>query len=161
MKRASAFLRPGKKEDLKAVAEIIKKVWGAGGDCLMEQKYGMIGSKPWHEWVSHDILNYIKEEMNHFLVCECQSQVAGFISYRLDEKRKTGTIGYNAVSPSFQGKGVGGLLVKRVLAIFREEGMSYAKVLTFLNEGHLPARKMYEKAGFEPLVESVVYAMRL
>lgn len=161
MKRESTLIRPGNKEDLKIVAKIIKKVWGIGGDYLMEQKYGIIGFKPWQKWVSDDILNYIREEMDHFLVCEHQSRVVGFICYQLDRERQIGTVGYNAVDPAYQGKGFGELLVKKVLAVFEKESMSYAKVVTLLNKGHAPARKMYEKTGFEPLVKNVAYVMKL
>ena len=39
--------------------------------------------------------------------------------------------------------------------------MEYATVGTGLNEGHAPARRVYEKAGFEPVIEYRMYARRL
>jgi hypothetical protein len=43
----------------------------------------------------------------------------------------------------------------------REAGMTHATVGTGLNEGHAPARRMYEKAGFEPVIEYRMYARKL
>ena len=154
-------IRQGTQADIGKVAAIVKKVWSMGGDYLMEQKYGRIGNKSWDEWISEDVTKYITDELEHFLAADCDSELAGFISYRLDSHRQIGTIGYNAVHPEFRGRGIGTLLLNRVLTIIKEEGMLYSKVITGLNEGHSPARKMYEKAGFEELTRIAIYNMKL
>ena len=154
-------IRKGRKEDLDTISIIVKKVWDIGGDYLMEKKYGLIGNKPWDEWISNDILTYLRENPENFLVAECQGKVVGFISYRLDTKRKVGTVGYNAVEPDYGGRSIGTRLLKRALKNLREKGMLYAKVITGLDEKYKPARGMYEKAGFEPLSESINYSMKL
>lgn len=154
-------IRPGCEDDLERVREIVRQVWNIGGDYSMEQKFGLIGNKPWQGWISESISSYIKEAIDCFLVAECEGKIAGFIAYRLDKRRNTGTVGYNAVDTAFRGRAIGSLLVGKVLATFREKGMIYANVSTGLNDGHAAARRMYEKAGFEPLTKTIGYAMKL
>ncbi len=54
-----------------------------------------------------------------------------------------------------------GVVDEETLETFREAGMEYACVGTGLNEGHAPARHVYEKCGFEPLIEYVMYSQKL
>ena len=56
---------------------------------------------------------------------------------------------------------MGGRQRERALEILRAAGMQVACVGTGLNEGHAPARRMYEKAGFEPVIEYRMYSRRL
>jgi ribosomal protein S18 acetylase RimI-like enzyme len=155
------LIRVFEKKDLMSIEKIARQVWSIGGDYLLEKKYGIIESKSWQDWSSDSILGYINEKPDYCLVAEIQSLLVGFITWREDNDRKIGTIGYNAVNPQYGGKGIGSQLLNRVLNIFKENGLLYANVITGLNEGHTPARKMYEKAGFEPLLENIVYAMKL
>jgi len=103
--------------------------------------------------------------MDNVLVTEEDRVILGFCSYQMSGARKVGTIHYNGVALAARGKGVGTLQVERVLELFRAAGMEYACVGTGLNEGHAPARRparrVYEKNGFEPLIEYVMYARRL
>ena len=87
--------------------------------------------------------------------------MAGFITYGTDGDRRVGSIHYNGVSPDHAGQGIGSAQVARVLEAFREAGMEYATVGTGLNEGHAPARRVYEKNGFEPVIEYIMYAQKL
>ncbi len=155
------IIRQGAKTDLGRVSEIVKKIWGMGGDSLMEKRFGLIGNRPWQEWINTDILNYIKGKVEFFLVAELKQRVVGFATYRLDHGRKVGTVGYNGVDPDYGGKGIGTRLVTSVLDLMRKDGMVYAQVVTGFNEGHKPARKMYEKSGFKPLSKTISYAMKL
>ncbi|MFH0795735.1 MAG: GNAT family N-acetyltransferase [Candidatus Omnitrophota bacterium] len=161
MEYFNPVIRQGTGADLNCVSGIVKKIWDMGGDSLMEQRFGLIGNKPWQEWTSADILNYIKAKMEFFLIAEFENRVVGFASYRLDNRRKMGTIGYNGVDPDYGGRGIGTKLIGKALGLMRKNGMVYALVITGLNKGHQPARKMYEKAGFKPLLKTITYAMKL
>jgi len=44
-----------------------------------------------------------------------------------------------------------------VLNLFRQEGLKYAMVGTGMDEGHAPARRAYEKAGFDIPRTDVTY----
>lgn len=86
-------------------------------------------------------------------------EIAGFTSYR--PVGHIGQIGYNAVDPKFRGRGLAGRMHAFVLDRMREEGMLYARVQTGLDEGHAPARRAYEKAGFEKYLPSVMFYQAL
>lgn len=88
-------------------------------------------------------------------------KVVGFISYRVDEATHSGEIGGNAVDPQCRGMGIGPKMYDFVLEKMKEEGMVYATVATGLDDGHAPARRAYEKAGFEKNLPSVRYYKKL
>jgi len=84
-------------------------------------------------------------------------KVVGFISYTINEASKTGEICGNAVDPNTRGLGIGPKMYEFVQEKMREEGMLYATVNTGLDDGHAPARRAYQKAGFEANLPSVRY----
>ena len=88
-------------------------------------------------------------------------EVVGFIAYAVNKERKTGEICGNAVNPEIRGKGIGPKMYEFVLDKMREEGAQYATVNTGLDDGHIPARRAYEKAGFEKNLPSIRYFMKL
>ncbi len=54
-----------------------------------------------------------------------------------------------AVDLDFQGRGIGTTLLEFALDWMKEAGMAISMVETGGDAGHAPARKTYEKAGFE------------
>ena len=72
-----------------------------------------------------------------------------------------GQVSDNAVLPAYRGRGIGGLLLARVLERIAESGMEFAQVSTGLEDAYAPARRMYERYGFRPLNRSVLYAKQL
>lgn len=88
-------------------------------------------------------------------------EVAGFIFYEVDKEKKKGIIEENAVSSKYRGMGIARKMYEFVLGKMREEGMVYAMVTTGLDEAHAPARRAYEKAGFDKTLESVRYFMEI
>lgn len=157
----SLTLRAATLDDMPRLQQIVREVWAIGSDFALEEKYGSVGDERWDRWLVPKVMSRLYEELGNIRVTEVDGEIAGFISFALDGARKVGTIHYNAVDPRFQGRGVGTAQVKHVLGIFREAGMRIACVGTGLNEGHAPARRMYEKAGFEPVIEYRMYARRL
>jgi ribosomal protein S18 acetylase RimI-like enzyme len=93
-------------------------------------------------------------------VTELGGKVVGFCTYRLSENG-VGSIGNNAIDPAYQGRGLGTAQCKECLRRLREAGMTYAQVQTGLDDSHAPARRMYEKAGFEAIRPHVEYYMEL
>lgn len=94
-------------------------------------------------------------------VVEIEGDVAAFIGYRIDTERKCGVIGDNAVDPAYQGRGIASEMYRFVLGKMKERGMTVAAVVTGGDEAHIPARRAYEKVGFDKVVPSVRYYMRL
>lgn len=157
----SMTMRKGTPADMSRVQEIVEEVWAIGSDFVMEEKYGSVGSERWDRWLVPKVMSRVWDEIDSLLVTEVDGTVVGFITYGMSSQRKVGSIHYNGVCAAGRGLGVGTRQVQAVLGIFREAGMEYACVGTGLNEGHAPARHVYEKCGFEPLIEYVMYSQKL
>lgn len=156
------LMRHSTVDDLPRLKELAQMGWeGSGAASLMERKYGVMGGKPWIEWKFPEIENRVRERPETLLVTEVDGKVVGFISFRLDRARGIGMVGNNTVDPACRGMGIGTEQVGKVMEIFREEGMKFAEVTVALNDGHAPARRIYDKFGFEPLIESSFRFRRL
>ena len=94
-------------------------------------------------------------------VAEFEDEVAGFVTFDMDHDRLVGEIGNNAVSPNFQGKGIGTQMYEFVLGKMKEEGMNGAIVETGGDDAHAPARQAYEKVGFTGAFPSLTYHVEL
>jgi ribosomal protein S18 acetylase RimI-like enzyme len=88
-------------------------------------------------------------------------KVVGFIYYLYDPEKKLGTIGENAVRNAYRGKGIAGLLYQHVFESLKAEGAEYVKVFTGGDDAHAPARRAYEKAGFEAFLTHRTYYKKL
>ncbi|HEY3378458.1 MAG TPA: GNAT family N-acetyltransferase [Armatimonadota bacterium] len=84
-------------------------------------------------------------------VAEQDGVVVGFILLKLHGDTKIGEINYNAVHPEYQNSGIGTMMYEFALTQLREGGMRAANVGTGGDAAHAPARRAYEKVGFQPL----------
>ncbi len=88
-------------------------------------------------------------------VVELSGRAVGFVSIRLDLDSKVGEIGLNAVDPDHAGQGIGTEMYRFAIDEMKQAGMLAATVATGADSGHEPARRAYEKAGFNVTVPSV------
>jgi RimJ/RimL family protein N-acetyltransferase len=86
---------------------------------------------------------------------ERDQRIVGFISIKLDHVTKIGEIGLNAVHPERAGGGVGTAMYELAIARMTEAGMRVATVATGGDPSHAPARRAYQKAGFDRVIPSV------
>ena len=91
------------------------------------------------------------EEKYHTLVAEVDAKVVGFLTYELNQENKNGEVVLLAVHPNYQNDGIGTTLNLMALEKMKAAGMELAVVGTGGEEGHAPARRSYEKAGYTPL----------
>jgi GNAT superfamily N-acetyltransferase len=84
-------------------------------------------------------------------------KVVGFIAYELNAETQTGEVQLLAVHPDFQNDGIGTQLNLFALEKFKEAGMKLAVVGTGGDDGHAPARRSYEKAGYTGLPQVRYY----
>ena len=85
----------------------------------------------------------------------------GFVSIRTNPDTLVGEIGLNAISPQHASKGWGTKLYEFALHEMKSKGMKVATVATGGDPGHAPARRAYEKAGFDVQIPSVWYCKEL
>mgnify|MGYP001812464418 CR=1 FL=1 len=72
-----------------------------------------------------------------------------------------GEIGNNAVHPDWQRRGIATRLYQYVFEQLRERGMRYVQVRTGGGLAHAPARRAYQKAGFDVAMPEVEYYRKL
>jgi len=155
-------IRQGRPEDRERVLEIL--IDGFRGRTVhhwLEERYGPIGGRPWQDWKRRELSGFLDQHPEQLWVAERDGAVVGFVTYTLDPEREVGEIRNNAVDPACHGQGIGTALYQRVLQVLRERGMKYAWVETGLEEAYAPARRAYEKAGFEPFHQAVYYVQKL
>ena len=109
----------------------------------------------WRDKKKNSIINNLKTQRGYVALVD--NVVAGFISYRVNENTKTGEIMGNAVDDKFRGMGIGTMMYEFVIDKMRQEGMVGVAVTTGGDDAHAPARRSYEKAGFEKFLPSVKY----
>jgi ribosomal protein S18 acetylase RimI-like enzyme len=96
------------------------------------------------------------------LVAERAGTVVGFVSFYANVRRPdVGEIGSNAVHPDAQGQGIAGELYAAACERLRTAGMRFVRVSTGGDALHAPARRAYEKAGFDVVLPGVTYYRRL
>ena len=113
----------------------------------------------WADEKEHAVISHWERTPEWFRVVEDTGtgDVVAFVTFRTDKDKHLGLILNNAVAPEAQGKGVGTMMYAHVLDLFRAEGLRFASVGTGLDEGHAPARRAYEKAGFNIQQPTVTY----
>ena len=98
---------------------------------------------------------FSSESVWRVFVAEWAGRTVGFVSIRLDDASKVGEIGLNAVDPSFAGRGIGTEMYRFATEKMRSAGMRVATVATGGDPSHGPARRAYQKAGFNVEIPSV------
>lgn len=158
-------IREWKEADLQKVLAITIDAWRPVYNGYLQQMGPDIFQAihgGWEERKKQVVLNSCRNRQGvSVYVVEVEGDVAAFIGYKVDEAQQCGTIYDNAVDPKYQGRGIAQAMYKFILDKMREEGMKYATVLTGGDEAHIPARRAYEKAGFNHVIPSVRYYMKL
>lgn len=90
-------------------------------------------------------------------VAEFDGDLVGFVVTIMDDKKKIGEIGLNAVAPEHQRKGFGRRMYEFVLADLKKRGAKAAYVGTGADAAHAPARAAYETVGFNKAIPAVHY----
>ncbi len=80
-----------------------------------------------------------------FIVAEVNAFVVGFVVGFLASDN-SGRIFSLAVHPSFQNRGLGSALLKEIIRVFKDMGVS--EIILEVRSGNLRARRFYERHGF-------------
>jgi len=163
---AGYTIRSAQTEDVPAACEIAKKAWVRVHDSFREIMGGEMHDvvcANWQENKAGQVSGQFERSSDWFYVVEREDDkcVVGFVTFGIDEGKSLGTISNNAIEPSCQGIGLGAAMYTFVLNLFRTQGLRFASVSTGLDEGHAPARRAYEKAGFDIRQENVTYYQTL
>ncbi|MBN1967177.1 MAG: GNAT family N-acetyltransferase [Anaerolineae bacterium] len=148
-------IRPFTVADMSAIVQLSLLAWEpvftAWQAILGPDLYPIAIYQDWRKSQQEAVEKTCQDERNKTWVAEVAGQVIGFISYTLHEDTQTGEVQMLAVHPDDQNRGVGTELNLFALQKMREGGMKLAVVGTGGDEGHAPARRSYEKAGYTGL----------
>ena len=124
------------------------------GDKMFNEYYS-----GWKETKYKRVYEGLTSERGYVALIE--NKVVGFIFYIVDDKTKTGIVEENAVSSECRGLGIAQKMYDFVFDKMRGEGMVYSMVSTGLDDAHAPARRAYEKAGFDRGIPNIRYYKEL
>lgn len=114
-------------------------------------------SMTWQERKTKQNHDLFAEHPEWVWVLEQNSNVIGFVTFKINAERGLGIIDNNGILPQFVGKGLGKFMYRHVLDYFRKKGLNVAFVETGLDDPHIPARKAYEGVGFDRSAPVVYY----
>jgi ribosomal protein S18 acetylase RimI-like enzyme len=148
-------IRPFTISDIEAVVHLSLLAWErvfiAWEQILGPKLYPVAIYPDWRKSQKEVVESVCRDEKMTTWVAEVDGLVVGFISYELNDKAKIGEVQLLAVHPDHQNHGIGTELNHFALQKFKEGGMKLAVVGTGGDEGHAPARRAYEKAGYTGL----------
>ena len=154
-------LRP---DDVKLIQKIAIRAW----EGIYESYRKIHGEELYQRLFSNapaskgdEVGRFCEQFPDNAWVCEEAGRVVGFITFQLNAEQKIGILNNNAVDPDCGLKGIGQQMYAAVLDHFRRLGMDYAQVTTGLDEGHVRARRAYERAGFNIHKDMTTYYMKL
>lgn len=148
---------PCKEEHIADCVRIALQVWEG-----IHNAYAKLQGEAMHEAVSGgwreakaaEIAAQQSEDAG--IVALLDGKVVGFCGYRFVNDA-LGNIGFNGVDPAYRGRGIARYLYEYAFAQMRKAGAGYARVFTGGDDGHAPARRAYEKAGFDKRLLTLTY----
>ena len=150
--------------DLEPMVAIAKKAWKKIFEGFRQQLGDELYSILYDNRLQdkrHQLTEFTARFPGQCYVCERNGKIVGFVTFGLNRETKTGILTNNAADPDSGEKGVGQEMYAAVFERMRQEGMIAVTVSTGLDEGHAPARRAYERAGFEKHLNSVTYCKKL
>ncbi len=151
----TARIRPLGADDVEAVVQLSLAAWEPVFLSFRQVLGPEIYSRLYPDWTKSQAegVAAVCRDSDTFTTCIAVEDgvVMGFIAYTLDLKRRVGTVELLAVHPAHQNRGIGTELNTFALGKMAEGGMELAQVGTGGDEGHAPARRSYDKAGYRPL----------
>lgn len=94
-------------------------------------------------------------------VVETEGTLVAFVFTIMDDERRIGEIGLNAVHPDYQRQGIGKMMYAFALRDLKDRGAEVAYVGTGGDRAHAPARTAYEAVGFDKAIPSMHYFRKL
>jgi ribosomal protein S18 acetylase RimI-like enzyme len=148
-------IRKFEQEDLSAICTLSILAWepvfNAWMQILGPKLYPIAIFPDWRKSQKEAVEKICTSEKIQSWVAIVNREVVGFVACEFDEDNKTGEVLMLAVHPIYQNEGIGTALNIFALKKFKEKGMILAVVGTGGDDGHAPARRSYEKAGYTAL----------
>ncbi|MGY5858916.1 MAG: GNAT family N-acetyltransferase [Candidatus Thorarchaeota archaeon] len=156
-------LRQAEPSDMSSIDEITIICYTAIAENWIEMQSETISevlrdpNMTWQERKTKQNHDLFAEHPEWVWVLEQNSNIIGFVTFKINYDRGLGIIDNNGILPQNAGKGLGKFMYRHVLDYFRKEGLNVAFVETGLDDPHIPARKAYEAVGFDRSAPVIFY----
>lgn len=151
--------RPARDADLPALDAIrqaaFEPVFASFREILGDELYERVQGRADAEQAELLRSFFAEDSVWEVFVAELDAEAVGFVVVRVDANTEVGEIGLNAVHPSHAGRGIGTAMYEFALDLMRRKGARAATVATGGDPSHAPARRAYEKVGFDRGIPSV------
>ena len=152
-------LRPQRDDDVEALVALAKRAWEdveASIDAILGSPLDRLVTPSWAAHHEAVVREACAAEATTVVVAEAgRGELAGFAAHRVhppsDGMSAYGEISVIAVDPGARNRGVGRALLGRAVADLRDRAVPVIMVETGGDDGHSPARALYEAAGFTRL----------
>ena len=151
-------LRAQRDTDVEALVALAQRAWTeveASIDTVLGSPLDRLVTPSWaahHEAVVRDACAATETTV---VVAEDDDELVGFVAHRVHPPSggmsSYGEVVVIGVDPGARDRGVGRALLDRALADLRDRGVPVILAETGGDEGHAPARALYESAGFTRL----------
>lgn len=138
--------------DKPALVEITMLAWEpvfAKMEEFMKEEIYEIFVPDWRKEQLRSINSVCDSEDVEVIVAEEEGRIVGFSSVKSHPEDFLGEIYMIGVDPRHQQKGIGSALMEASIAMIKRNGFQLAMVETGGDPAHAPARKTYEKMGFD------------
>jgi GNAT superfamily N-acetyltransferase len=141
-------------EDRADVVELSLRAWAPVHDSMREvmgrEVFDLHHRPDWRTKQQRDVESVLADEKATVWIAERDGAVVGFAAAILHADEQMGELWMMAVDPDQQNHGLGTELTNVATDWMREAGMTHAVISTGGDDGHAPARRTYEKAGYSP-----------
>lgn len=152
-------LRPQREDDVEALVALAQRAWAdveVAVDAVLGAPLDRVVTPSWAAHHEAAIRGVCEDDASTVVVAEDgDGRLLGVVSSRVHPASagmsSYGQVEILAVDPSARGRGVGRRLLDRAVADLRSVGVPVLMVETGGDDGHAPARRLYEAAGFRAL----------
>lgn len=148
------FVRPATPADLEEVVALAVRAWEPVHASMATVLGEHLNARIYPDWAASqatDVTNVFTDPHLQVSLAIDTGRIVGFVAVAIDAADNTGEIDMIAVDPSIQRRGVGHKLTQHAMRQMLEAGCDLAVIATGGDDGHTPARALYESEGFTPL----------
>lgn len=152
-------LRPHEPSDLTALIDLSIRAWTdveATVDSMLGSPLDRLATPSWQAHHKAMVTEACESPDASVVVAEdSDGTTKGFVAYTIHPETASmseyGEITLIAVDPSARGLGIGRRLLDKAVAALKDRGTPVIMISTGGDDGHTPARALYEAAGFTRL----------
>lgn len=154
------LIRPYRPAHLDALRRLtVESFVGVTLEQNVEDALGVLNGHDWRWRKARHIDEDVAANPAGVFVAECDGQVMGYISTRIDRDAGKGRIPNLAVADDARNQGLGRRLIEHALDYFRAEGLAYAVIETMAQNP--VGNHLYPACGFVEVARQVHFARKL